>query len=47
MSTSLDHRDDYDDDAYRETAADVRAAFYAQASPEEAEQQTRSEGWRP
>ena len=40
-----DHRDDYDD-AYRETAADVRAEFYEQASPEEAEQQARAEGWR-
>lgn len=47
MSTPLDHRDDYDsDDWLWETAADRREDFYAQASPEEAGQQARSEGWR-
>ena len=46
MSTPLDHRDDYDD-AYRETAADVRAEFYAQCSDEEGAAQAASDGWRP
>lgn len=42
-----DHRDDYDDDAYRETAADVKAEFYAQASDKEGAAQAASDGWRP
>lgn len=30
-----------------ESRAEQLAAFYAQASPEEAEEQARSDGWRP
>ena len=47
MTTPAWHDDYSSEEWLRETAADVKAEFYAQASPEEAEEQARSDGWRP
>lgn len=47
MTTPAWHDDYSSEEWLRETAADRLAAFYEQASPEEAEEQARSDGWRP